>query len=161
MSNILASLGNQKSTEGESRAIIESLQLQKADLTSAFDKLNAIIENSERNALEKQRLQQENNNAIAQNYNEQSFMSRLQKMDSAKKDHYGNVLPSEQARINAEIEQERAKFYADNGYSDKTYKGILGSAVDLIRAKREKQKTKDLNQETPAPINENLPTNRE
>ncbi|WP_066389516.1 hypothetical protein [Helicobacter himalayensis] len=161
MSNILASLGNQKSTEGESRAIIEALQLQKADLNKTFDTLSAIVENSEKNALERQRLQQEKNANIAQNYNEQSFMSRLQKMDSAKKDKWGSVLPSEQKRINAELENERAQFYADNGYSDKTYKGILSTALDKIKTIRENARAKaQENQEMPLE-NQALPTNRE
>lgn len=179
MGNILESLGRQNNTEGASRGIIEAIELRKQNLQSLGDKLNGILENSEKRALEREKMQNEKNAQIAQIWQDQSFMNRLQKMDSAKKDALGNILPSEHERINKELEAERVDFYTQHGYSTKKHTGIVNGLIDALQSKKDTQEppqadapqgredAEDLNAKSPKEVSEKdkqaggaLPTQR-
>lgn len=128
--NILAHLGNQKGTEHSYASIIQAIELQKAHLNNIGASINGIIEKSEQRALERQRLQNENNANIQKAYAEKETMSYLQKLESAQKDEKGNALPQEQERINKELAQERAAFFKENGYANTTHRGIIGQIIE-------------------------------
>lgn len=150
--NILAHLGNQKDTEHSYASIIQAIELQKAHLNNIGASINGIIEKSEQRALERQRLQNENNANLQKAYAEKEWSSYLRKLESAQKDEKGNALPQEQQRIDKELAQERAAFYKENGYANTTHRGIIGQIVERFSTP---QPTQDSTQNTNAGQNQN------
>lgn len=154
--NILTHLGNQKDTEHSYASIINALEAQKAHLNNIGASINGIIERSEQRALERQRLQNENNANIQKAYAEKEWSSYLRKLESAQKDEKGNALPQEQQRIDKELAQERAAFYKENGYANTTHRGIIGQIVERFSTPQQAQEsTQSSTQNTNAGQNQN------